>query len=80
MKKIITFIIGILICSITHSATQKPNIIFFLADDQRNDVLGCSGNPIVHQLPYDAQKCGIPHRVCREIRHGVRRFRLTKTV
>jgi len=27
--------------------TRRPNIIFFLTDDQRNDTLGCSGHPIV---------------------------------
>lgn len=26
---------------------KKPNIIFFLIDDQRNDTLGCAGHPIV---------------------------------
>ena len=37
-----------------HSATaksdtdaSKPNILFFLTDDQRNDTLGCAGHPIV---------------------------------
>jgi arylsulfatase A-like enzyme len=27
--------------------TAKPNIIFLLADDQRNDTLGCAGHPII---------------------------------
>lgn len=27
--------------------TSKPNIIFFLIDDQRNDTLGCAGHPII---------------------------------
>ena len=26
---------------------KRPNIIFFLTDDQRNDTLGCTGHPIV---------------------------------
>ncbi len=26
---------------------EKPNILFFLIDDQRNDVLSCAGHPIV---------------------------------
>ena len=26
---------------------DRPNIIFFLTDDQRNDFLGCTGHPIV---------------------------------
>ena len=26
-------------------ADDRPNIIFFLTDDQRNDFLGCTGHP-----------------------------------
>ena len=29
------------------SAADRPNIIFFLSDDQRSDFLGCAGHPIV---------------------------------
>ena len=29
------------------TAADKPNIVFFLTDDQRNDFLGCTGHPIV---------------------------------
>lgn len=29
------------------AAKEKPNIIFFLVDDQRNDTLGCAGHPII---------------------------------
>ncbi|WP_040913975.1 sulfatase [Lentisphaera araneosa] len=29
------------------SAAEKPNIVFFLVDDQRNDFLGCTGHPII---------------------------------
>ncbi len=29
------------------SEKKKPNIIFFLVDDQRNDILSCAGHPIV---------------------------------
>ena len=28
-------------------AEEKPNIIFFLTDDQRNDMLGCAGHDII---------------------------------
>ncbi len=28
-------------------AEDRPNIIFFLTDDQRNDFLGCTGHPLV---------------------------------
>lgn len=28
-------------------AASRPNLIFFLTDDQRNDTLGCAGHPIV---------------------------------
>ena len=29
------------------NAAEKPNIVFFLIDDQRNDTLGCAGHPII---------------------------------
>lgn len=29
------------------AAEQRPNILFILADDQRNDMLGCAGHPVV---------------------------------
>jgi arylsulfatase A-like enzyme len=28
-------------------STERPNILFFFADDQRNDTLGCAGHPII---------------------------------
>lgn len=33
---------------------SKPNIIFFLADDQRDDTLGCAGNTIVQTPTLDS--------------------------
>ena len=35
------------------TASDKPNIIFFLADDQRNDTLGCAGNTIIQSPTLD---------------------------
>jgi arylsulfatase A-like enzyme len=32
---------------------SKPNILFFLADDQRNDTLACAGDPIVQTPTLD---------------------------
>jgi len=36
--------------------TGKPNILFILADDQRADALGCTGNNFIkntkHRSPY----------------------------
>ena len=29
------------------STTKKPNIVFILVDDQRNDTLGCAGHPVL---------------------------------
>ena len=34
-------------------AAGKPNIIFFLADDQRDDVLGCYGNELIQTPTID---------------------------
>lgn len=47
------FIACLLLClavfSLCHvlNAGERPNIIFFLSDDQRADFLGCAGHPIV---------------------------------
>ena len=34
-------------------SVSQPNIIFILADDQRNDILGCAGDPIVQTPTLD---------------------------
>lgn len=34
-------------CSNKAGSSEKPNIIFFLTDDQRWDTMGCMGNPII---------------------------------
>lgn len=39
--------------SIDYSKLDQPNILFFLVDDQRNDVLGCAGHPIVQTPTID---------------------------
>ena len=36
------------------SAAERPNVIFFLSDDQRADFLGCAGHPIVRTPNVDA--------------------------
>ncbi|MCK4647280.1 MAG: sulfatase-like hydrolase/transferase, partial [Candidatus Aminicenantes bacterium] len=28
-------------------SSSRPNILFLLVDDQRNDTLGCAGHPII---------------------------------
>ena len=33
--------------TVSLQGSPRPNIIFFLADDQRDDTLGCAGDPIV---------------------------------
>ena len=37
----------------TLQAAQQPNIIFFLADDQRDDTLACAGNTIIQTPTLD---------------------------
>ena len=34
--------------------TQPPNLLFFFADDQRHDTLGCAGHPILQTPAIDA--------------------------
>lgn len=39
---------GLSACKTTKTPTNvKPNIVFFLIDDQRNDVMSCAGHPVV---------------------------------
>ena len=46
MRILLTLVAGLLItCPI--AAAERPNIIFFLTDDQRHDFLGCTGHPIL---------------------------------
>ena len=53
MKNKMAFKLALLLCvaamapRVFSAGTERKNIIFFLADDQRNDVLGCYGHPIV---------------------------------
>jgi len=37
---------------------EQPNILFFFADDQRNDTLGCAGHPIVKTPAIDRLAAG----------------------
>ncbi len=39
--------------SITNAADQRPNILFFLSDDHRADLLGCAGHAIVETPTID---------------------------
>ncbi|MDD2600428.1 MAG: sulfatase [Kiritimatiellae bacterium] len=37
----------VMLAGVCAQAIDRPNIIFFLADDQRSDVLGCYGNQLI---------------------------------
>jgi len=45
----LVFFVGVLLAAPFSKAegAERPNIIFFLTDDQRHDFLGCSGHPII---------------------------------
>ena len=48
--------IAILLTALTAaltSASEQPNILFFFADDQRHDTLGCAGHPILETPTID---------------------------
>ena len=54
MMKLLTYIPCILLCGFISTvamaedaAGKKPNILFILVDDQRNDTLGCAGHPMI---------------------------------
>jgi len=51
---------------------SRPNIVFFFADDQRNDTLGCAGHAIVKTPTIDGlakqgvlfENCLVSHSIC----------------
>jgi arylsulfatase A-like enzyme len=43
----------LILLQVATAAFGKPNIIFFLADDQRDDVLGCYGNELIQTPTID---------------------------
>ena len=46
-------IFAIALAGPVHSEERRPNILFFFADDQRHDTLGCAGHPIVETPTID---------------------------
>lgn len=68
------FVFTILVCSAYVSAQtdSRPNIVFFFADDQRNDTLGCAGHSIVKTPTIDGlakrgvmfENCLVSHSIC----------------
>jgi arylsulfatase A-like enzyme len=51
---LISILGSLLACTETEKAGEKPNIIFFLADDMRWDAMGCAGNTIIETPNLDA--------------------------
>lgn len=48
MKPVLACILAcVCMASVSQAELSRPNILFILADDQRNDTLGCAGDPIV---------------------------------
>lgn len=47
MRHLVTLVLGLALLAISVRAADRPNIIFFLTDDQRSDFLGCTGHPII---------------------------------
>ena len=45
---------GRALSSVAAPINKKPNILFFLTDDQRNDMLGCAGHPILQTPVIDS--------------------------
>ncbi len=44
----------IALCGIASAAPSRPNILFILVDDQRNDELGCAGDPLIRTPNIDS--------------------------
>lgn len=52
MHRVIAALFALLVCFHQYAAaTERPNLIFLLTDDQRWDSLGCMGNPVI-QTPH----------------------------
>jgi arylsulfatase A-like enzyme len=47
IRILIIGVVALMCSSVSPAANDRPNILFFLVDDQRNDTLGCAGHPIV---------------------------------
>lgn len=47
MKRTLPFLAAILVITSTLQAANKPNIVFFFADDQTTSTVGCYGNHII---------------------------------
>ncbi len=45
-------------CFSCRQSGRKPNILFLLVDDQRNDTLGCAGHPIIKTPVIDSLAAG----------------------
>ena len=64
----------LLIClgAVSLSAEERPNIVFFFADDQTTSTLGCYGNPIVQTPNIDSlarrgmrfERAFVSHSIC----------------
>ena len=44
---VLACVLGSSVSVVAEPPTPRPNIIFFLTDDQRHDTLGCAGHPMV---------------------------------
>jgi len=47
MKPILHLLFSLCVCAIQATASDRPNIIFLFADDQRADTIGAHGNPYI---------------------------------
>lgn len=49
MNRVLTFaILSLIFCgSLRADDSKRPNILFILVDDQRDDTLGCAGHPVI---------------------------------
>jgi arylsulfatase A-like enzyme len=47
VRNVVALAIALLVARVDAEAAGRPNVIFFLSDDQRADFLGCAGHPIL---------------------------------
>ena len=54
MRILLLLLLSVTLQQTAGLAADRPNILFFFADDQRNDTLGCAGHPIIKSPNIDA--------------------------
>lgn len=72
MKLILFFLLAVTACNRAVAAADRPNLVFFLTDDQTSSSLGCYGHPLAQTPNLDSlaargtrfQNAFVSHSIC----------------